>query len=72
MRIEYDPETDILTIEGVKYSGELFRRLGGIGPGQPDEVMRVMSRNDGVLVLQVVQDEALRELFDGLAMGANL
>jgi hypothetical protein len=42
---EYDASTDTLTIERVKYSGELFRQLGGALPiGAP---FRIVKRENG-------------------------
>ena len=44
-----------MTIEGVKYSGALLRKLGVIPVGK---LIRVIARTDGVLTLRVVLDEA--------------
>lgn len=32
LKIDYDHAQDVITIEGVKYSADLFRQLGGILP----------------------------------------
>jgi len=50
----YDRVADVMTIEGVKYSGELLRQLGVIPVGS---LIRVVGRQDGVLTLRVVIDK---------------
>jgi hypothetical protein len=52
LNFEYDPDRDVLTIEGIKYSGHLFRGFGLETPvGQPVEIVR---REDGNVVLRAV------------------
>lgn len=55
LRFDYDAFTDILTIEGVKYSGELFRALGVDGLAT-DCWFRIVSREDGIL--SIAREEA--------------
>jgi hypothetical protein len=52
---EYDEAKDVMTIEGVRYSGFLLRQLGAIPVGK---LIRIVSRDDGVLTLRVVLDES--------------
>lgn len=48
LNISYDTWTDILMIDGVRYSGDLFRNFG-IGPtGKP---LLVTRKEDGVVTL---------------------
>lgn len=45
----YDAEQDVMTIEGIRYSGELFRELGF--SAQVGQLLRVVERTDGVVTL---------------------
>jgi len=48
LNLKYDEDRDIIEIEGVRYSGDMFRYLG-FGPlNQP---LKIEQRSDGVLVL---------------------
>lgn len=51
LKIEHDQEKDTVTIEGMRYAGELFRSfsLGGIALGV---TFSILKRQDGVLTLQ--------------------
>jgi hypothetical protein len=50
LQFSYDQAKDVITIEGIKYAGDLFRGLGfGLQHGQ---LFRVVSRDAGVLTLQ--------------------
>lgn len=41
LKFSYDPWTDIITIEGIKYAGSLFRDFGGLLPvGKPFRIVR--------------------------------
>jgi len=52
LAFSYDPDKDELTIEGVRYSGELFRQYG-IGPSPADRWHRIVERReDGQLVIE--------------------
>lgn len=52
MKIEYDTQTDVLTIEGVKYAGDVFRNLGIAPLGA---IFRLVNRReDGVITLSVL------------------
>ena len=47
---EYDERLDVLTVEGVKYSGSLFRALSfGAAIG---DWLQVVERKDGVITLR--------------------
>jgi hypothetical protein len=50
---EYDPDTDSIVIEGIQYSGTLFRGLGihGVAEGS---LVRIIKRDNGVVWLQNV------------------
>lgn len=50
LNYQYDAQTDVLTIEGIRYSGTLFRQLGGLLPLHTQFV--ITSRGDGVIVLE--------------------
>lgn len=52
----YDKQQDIMTIEGIKYSGEVFREFG-IGP-TPARWLRIIKLEDGVLHVEVKKDES--------------
>lgn len=54
LNFNYDNQTDVLTVEGIGYSGDMFRDLGFhlmIG-----EKILFSSREDGVLVLESAED----------------
>lgn len=51
----YDTGNDIMTIEGIKYSGEIFRAFG-IGP-TPGKWLRIISLENGVLNVEVKRDQ---------------
>ena len=53
---EYDGRIDLVTIEGIKYSGELFRAfaVGGLAVG---EHLKIIEREDGVITLQRITDD---------------
>lgn len=48
--------TDILTIEGIKYAGEMFRQLGGMLPIH--SMFELVAREDGVLTVRALQQVA--------------
>jgi hypothetical protein len=50
--VSYDRENDILTIEGIKYAGGLFRNFGYAF--QRGELFTVLERKDGVLSVRRV------------------
>jgi hypothetical protein len=58
--VRYDRESDVLTIAGVKYTGELFRALGLASPGT---WLRVESRVDDVITVFTVSEET-EKVFD--------
>jgi hypothetical protein len=51
----YDPDKDQITIEGIHYSGSMFRDLGGFPIG---EVIEIVEREDGVLTVKRYEPEA--------------
>lgn len=60
LNIEYDKQQDIVTIEGVRYAGGLFRHLGvhGVAVGT---VLKIMRREDGEIFLQEIIQEGKGE-----------
>ena len=54
LEFEYDRALDVLTVEGVRYSGDLFRELArGIGLYKP---FQIIERNDGVIVIESIHN----------------
>lgn len=66
MHIEYDPPTDILTIDGKRYHADLFRSFA-LGPSGPDEVLKLIKRKDDVVAIQLVHNAELSRRFDEIA-----
>lgn len=55
LKIAYDERNDILEVEGIKYSGHVFRYFGlGTVPGS---WIRIIKREDGVAVVEI-RDES--------------
>lgn len=55
LNFSYDAESDCLTIEGLKYSGEIFRKLGGAFQiGIP---FILLNRKDGVVTVKAIRFE---------------
>ncbi len=54
LRIEYDRATDVLTVEGISYSGGLFRTFAemGINTGQWIKAYRT---EDGIITLRTIK-----------------
>lgn len=50
----YDAPNDIMTIEGIRYAGEMFREFG-LGPN-PGKWLRIISIEDGVLTVEVKKE----------------
>ena len=51
LQFSYDEARDVLTIEGIRYSGELFR---GIGLETPVGAwIQIVKREDGVVTLRM-------------------
>lgn len=48
LNLNYDQANDVLTIEGIRYSGNLFRELG-FAP--IDTCLKIVSRHDGVVTV---------------------
>jgi hypothetical protein len=55
LKIDYDFETDVVTIEGIRYAGGLFRGLG-IGGLEPGTALRIVNRDDGVLTVEQLRE----------------
>lgn len=56
LKFSYDAVEDILTIEGTRYSGEVFREWSMISPITADgKCLRVIDKNNGVITI-LVQD----------------
>lgn len=49
LKFEYDEQNDTITIEGIKYSGEIFRQLGGML--EVGALFQLMERENGVLTI---------------------
>ena len=48
----YDETTDVFKIEGVRYSGDLFRGFGKMGKTPEGNCLRILGNEDGCLVLE--------------------
>ena len=55
LNYKYDDLKDILTIEGIKYSGEFFRALavGGLAVGKH---LKIIERKDSTFTIQEIHD----------------
>jgi hypothetical protein len=51
----YDFDTDSIVIEGIRYSGDLFRTFGVHGC-PVGSVVRIVERKDGIVWLQEIKD----------------
>lgn len=60
LQVSYNAFTDVLTVDGIGYSGGLFRAFGG--PAPTGNWLRVLSRQDGVITVQSMGDDVQREL----------
>jgi hypothetical protein len=60
LSIDYDPWTDVATIERGRYAGGLFRGLGHALPA--GALVRVQTRADGVLTLYQLSDRLSAEV----------
>lgn len=54
LHVKYDPIQDVLNIEGVKYSGEIFRRFS---TSKPEDTFKVIDNSQGVLTMLDVSKE---------------
>lgn len=50
LSFDYDPATDVLTVEGIRYTGQLFRDFARDMPLQTP--CQIAHRGDGTVVLQ--------------------
>jgi len=55
LSISMDDEAQVATIEGVRYSYDLFREWGAKGM-QVGQHFKVMSRQDGCFTIQKIQE----------------
>jgi hypothetical protein len=55
MQFAYDPVDDVLTIEGIRYSGDLFRYFALETP--PGRWIRILKREDGRITLEQKVDQ---------------
>jgi len=63
--IKVDPDREVIDINGTNYSWCLFEHFGcGIGPTRPDELLKIIKREDGVVTVRVVHNEQLSKAFD--------
>lgn len=53
LNFSYDEVQDVITIEDIKYAGELFRQFGRVFPLHAP--LKVISRDDGVLVVAQIE-----------------
>lgn len=58
LAIQYDADTDVVTIEGIRYAGVLFRGMGGqFGIGT---IVQIVARKDGVVTMTRLKDVEVR------------
>lgn len=53
LQFSYDEAADVLTVEGIRYSGDMFRILGGMMP--VGETFEIVARADGVLTVKAIK-----------------
>lgn len=63
LRIDYDKYTDVLTVDGIRYSAELFRIFAFCKQGT---WLRLEKRQDGVVTVSTPGPELERK-FDAIA-----
>lgn len=59
LQFDYDESSDVMTIEGIKYSGELFRQWGsfnGIPSGTKFQIIRDADTCFSLILLQNLGD----------------
>lgn len=67
LKIKYSDYDDIVEIEGVAYSGHLFRELGGgICPTPKDIFLKILKKEDGVITIQQQQFGCEKETINNL------
>lgn len=57
LQFKYDPQQDVLRIEGIVYGGEVFRQLGGMMP--LGTTFRLAKREDGTITIKHVQEPSI-------------
>ena len=62
LQVEYDQRDDVLTVDGVRYSGHIFRTLALCEPGT---WLRFEDRRDGVVSVFTLGPE-LERAFDAM------
>lgn len=60
--LSYDPDSDVLTIEGYRYHGDLFRQLGYALP--EGRLFRLIKRQDETLTLGSFAPEVERRMLE--------
>lgn len=50
LEIDYDAARDIVAIEGIRYSGIIFREFARWAPA--GSVLRIVKREDGILTIE--------------------
>ena len=55
LNFSYDYSKDVMTIDGIKYSGELFRGLAF--KIVEDEYFQIIERENGVITVQVTRSD---------------
>jgi len=58
LNYSYDPGTDVMTIEGIRYSGDVFRGLGFKQAIPIGSRIFIEDRHDGVVVLRSEKEPA--------------
>jgi len=53
LQFSYDEAADVLTVEGIRYSGDMFRMLGGMMP--VGEAFEIVACADGVLTVKAIK-----------------
>lgn len=59
LSFSYDPYSDVATIEGVRYAGDMFRDLGWRLP--VGKRLRLVGRKDGTIILRTYASVRGRE-----------
>lgn len=62
LNFSYDQSTDLITIEGIKYSGDFFRMFAS--QAIVDQIVRVVSNKDGVIVVEDAREQLRRIEFE--------
>lgn len=66
---KYDAQLDVLTIDGIAYSGELFRQFAIAPPGT---FLEIVARADSILTVRIVRDPRPTDIVDAKIAIAGL